>query len=323
MSDTVAAVVVSYNRKELLIKCLEALRNQTHKPDAIFIIDNKSNDGTPEFLLDKKYIPKLPVNDSNENQLIKHRVCSLNNPYENIETNYIRKCENDGGAGGFFEGMKQAYKERYDWIWMMDDDGIPDENQLSELLKAPPKYKFRNALVVDINDYSNLAFGLKGYNKVIKFIEKKYIENRANPFNGTLIHRDIPKKIGFIKKEMFIWGDEKEYMLRIRRSNIKIITISKAIHFHPESKATVQKFFFGLINIPIKPYPICFLYYRNMGFLHSTYNKKALFKFFAKFSFYYLFIKLSIKDYKLFLKYYLDGWRNSYSLPNSSIIDNH
>jgi len=45
MSDTVATVVVTYNRKELLIECLEALRNQTHKPDAIFIIDNKSTDG--------------------------------------------------------------------------------------------------------------------------------------------------------------------------------------------------------------------------------------------------------------------------------------
>jgi GT2 family glycosyltransferase len=74
MSDTVAAVVVTYNRKELLIECLEALRNQTHKPDAIFIIDNKSDDGTPELLLEKNYITKLPEKDINENQLIQNHV---------------------------------------------------------------------------------------------------------------------------------------------------------------------------------------------------------------------------------------------------------
>ena len=77
MSDTIAAIVVTYNRKELLIKCLEAIRKQTHKPDAIYIIDNLSTDGTPELLLEKQYIPKLPNKELKENQQIKHQVFSF------------------------------------------------------------------------------------------------------------------------------------------------------------------------------------------------------------------------------------------------------
>lgn len=43
----IAAVVVTYNRKKLLIECLEALRKQTRFPDTIYIIDDASTNGTP------------------------------------------------------------------------------------------------------------------------------------------------------------------------------------------------------------------------------------------------------------------------------------
>ena len=49
--DTTCAVVVTYNRKELLIECLESLRSQTRPLNAIYIIDNASTDGTPNLLL--------------------------------------------------------------------------------------------------------------------------------------------------------------------------------------------------------------------------------------------------------------------------------
>ncbi|MCD6105633.1 MAG: glycosyltransferase, partial [Thermosipho sp. (in: Bacteria)] len=42
--ETVCAVVVTYNRKELLLECLEALRKQTRPLDAIYLIDNASTD---------------------------------------------------------------------------------------------------------------------------------------------------------------------------------------------------------------------------------------------------------------------------------------
>ena len=59
--ETVCAVVVTYNRKNLLLECLEAIRRQTRPVDRIYIIDNASDDGTPELLKEKGYnIPELP-----------------------------------------------------------------------------------------------------------------------------------------------------------------------------------------------------------------------------------------------------------------------
>ena len=45
------AVVVTYNRLTLLKECITALRNQTHKPDAILVVNNGSTDDTGKWLL--------------------------------------------------------------------------------------------------------------------------------------------------------------------------------------------------------------------------------------------------------------------------------
>jgi rhamnopyranosyl-N-acetylglucosaminyl-diphospho-decaprenol beta-1,3/1,4-galactofuranosyltransferase len=35
-----------------------------------------------------------------------------------------------GGAGQFFVGLRLAYEKGFDWIWLMDDDVVPDLNAL-------------------------------------------------------------------------------------------------------------------------------------------------------------------------------------------------
>jgi len=53
MSDSgVCAVVVTFNRKNLLLECLESLRKQSISLDSIYVIDNASSDGTGELLLE-------------------------------------------------------------------------------------------------------------------------------------------------------------------------------------------------------------------------------------------------------------------------------
>ena len=89
--EKIAAVVVTYNRKELLKECLDALLAQTHPLDSIILIDNASTDGTPEFLKEKGFL-------------------------DNPKIDYVRLSENSGGAGGFYEGMKRGYEKGFDWV---------------------------------------------------------------------------------------------------------------------------------------------------------------------------------------------------------------
>ena len=51
----ICAVVVTFNRKELLINCLDAINQQTYKPHTVLIVDNASTDGTKDFVKENEY----------------------------------------------------------------------------------------------------------------------------------------------------------------------------------------------------------------------------------------------------------------------------
>ncbi|MGB9767171.1 MAG: glycosyltransferase [Sulfurihydrogenibium sp.] len=129
MKDTVCAVVVTYNRKQLLIECLESLRKQTRPVQGIYLIDNASTDGTPDLLLEKGYINELPPKSLSEPWEKEFEIKNLTDGSP-IRLHYVRMHENTGGAGGFHEGVKRAYEKRYDWLWLMDDNTIPTNEVL-------------------------------------------------------------------------------------------------------------------------------------------------------------------------------------------------
>src|SRR5690606_27933775 len=97
----------------------------TRPLQAIYIIDNASTDGTPELLHRMGYTPS-PQGGT----------LTLETPgnQEKVKIIHIRLPENTGGAGGFHEGVKRAYNDGYDWIWLMDDDAEPLEDALEKLL---------------------------------------------------------------------------------------------------------------------------------------------------------------------------------------------
>ena len=191
----IASVVVTYNRKELLNNTIESLLNQTRKLDQIIIVDNASTDGTESLLKNRGY-------------------------FTNQYISYIKMSENLGGAGGFNKGIKTAFERGFDWVWVMDDDGVPAINCLEELLKYKKHSSFLAPLVLNIDNNKELSFHCKG---IIdrQTIEREYsntnlIEDYACPFNGILINKDLLLEVGFPKADMFIWGDEQEYYIRIK-----------------------------------------------------------------------------------------------------------
>jgi rhamnopyranosyl-N-acetylglucosaminyl-diphospho-decaprenol beta-1,3/1,4-galactofuranosyltransferase len=295
--ETVSAVVVTYNRKELLKECLDALLNQTYPLDSIILVDNASTDGTEEFLKEHGYL-------------------------KNSKIDYVRLSENTGGAGGFYEGMKRGYEKGYDWLWLMDDDGYAPKNCLEIILQDAKKNNLKaiNPLVVDKEDNTKLSFGLAGNmmktDETIKKADNNgLIYGKANPFNGTFLHKDIIVKCGFVKKEMFIWGDETEYFLRIKKNGFEYATTCNIKYFHPESKTVIQSALFGLLNILIKPEKLEMNYYRNIGYINRQYEKNLNIKFLIKY-FIFFTLKGQLSKFVELLRYFFDGRNDTYKLPN-------
>jgi GT2 family glycosyltransferase len=159
--NNIAAIVVTYNRKNDLVYCLDAIRLQTMTPDIIYIIDNHSTDGTGQALKDNKYIADFfDIDSPTKDQIFSSNVVSKKLFNKTISIVYVYKSDNTGGSGGFYTGMKMAFDDGYEWFWMMDDDGIPAEDSLEQLCFYTDKFNlhFTNSLVINKDDHVSLSF---------------------------------------------------------------------------------------------------------------------------------------------------------------------
>ncbi|MDR0574353.1 MAG: glycosyltransferase [Tannerella sp.] len=320
--DKIAAIVATFNRKDCLKNCLDAIRRQTLSPDAIYIVDNHSTSDTAEMLLANRIIPVNPDMNASEDSVITHQINSLSEPDHGILIKYIYKSKNTGGAGGFCTGMKTAYDDGYDWFWLMDDDGFPTEDGLKQLFYGAKKYNldYANPLVVNMEDKFLLTFELESNKANIDdYKDVDVVHGLATPFNGTFINRRIPEKIGFIKKEMFIWGDEVEYLMRTKKNGFKVATVTKSIHYHPvagaDERVNVIPFFktptMGMLKPTVKNR--FYIYYRNKGYIDYTYRTKPyICKIFFGHIFYFM-SRLKFADCMNFIIAYTKGCKNQYN----------
>lgn len=270
--QTIAAVVVTYNRKELLTRCLDALLAQSHRPDAIYIIDNNSTDGTYEGLLDRRLI--VPLSGWEEGMRESVRTIRPSSPGEgHVAIHYVKMPENSGGAGGFHEGMSRGAAAGFDWLWLMDDDLEPFANALEALVgkkrfleEASPRPFLLNCLVLsnDPADGDTLAFPLqeitaKGYPRFgvyhwrLSEVADKIshgLYHWACPFNGTFLPARAVTEIGLPNKELYIRGDEQDYLWRAaKKMDVYTVIDSRACHPKPRVDAFDWKQYYHIRNM--------------------------------------------------------------------------
>jgi len=214
--QSVAAVVVTYNRLELLKKCIQSLKGQTRKLDEIIVVNNSSSDGTLEWL-----------NSQNDLTVITQ--------------------ENSGSAGGQYTGIKTAYEKGYDWVWSLDTDVVVDKIALEGFfLSKTTKDKDTGFLSSTIfySDGSlaniNIPFLDSEKNTVKTFVQRGELSIISASFGSVLFPRQIISQVGLPKKELFIWGDDVEYCFRIIKAGYKgyLIRSSTAIHYAPSNSST-------------------------------------------------------------------------------------
>lgn len=204
-------IVVTYNRKQLLEENINSLLSQTYEHHNIMIIDNASTDGTKEM------IEKI-----NNKKII-----------------YYNTGKNLGGAGGFAFGLRKALEMNYDYAWVMDDDSIPKKDSLESLIK---KAKILNdnfsyiASLVYWTDNKLFPMNIPSFNitnKNIDEIEKIKFNNllpiESSSFVGCFINLECAKSVGIPIKEFFIYGDDVEYTLRLRKKNIAYLDLDSVI----------------------------------------------------------------------------------------------
>ncbi|MFE6510324.1 glycosyltransferase family 2 protein [Nocardioides sp. NPDC057767] len=224
-SNRVAAVVVTFNRLELLQRLLERL-DVVDGLDEVIVVDNASTDGTSQWLAELDGADGVSTGSATRSAVP-------------VVARTLQR--NSGGAGGFHDGLELAIERGADLVWLMDDDGLPDPDCLALLLKQTD-LDFWGPLVVDEGDPGRLVFPIRlpGRSKVVHQLADVeaaatdgLIKDIVIPFNGVLVTRDLVERIGYPRAEYFIWGDDHEYRLRAEKAGARIATVVGAQVRHP------------------------------------------------------------------------------------------
>ena len=207
--NSIAAIVVTYNRKELLLACIAGLLRQTCRCFDVWIIDNASSDGT-----DRAMQPFV----------------------ERGEVRYRNTGNNLGGAGGFQYGIRCAALEGYSLFWIMDDDTVPTPGALQALLDAGERcgeYGFLSSRTL-WTDGSLCRMNIQRDTRMgnITDFSGEMIPCGAATFVSLLLPARVVSEVGLPIKEFFIWADDLEYTRRISRKHpCYVVTDSVVTHY--------------------------------------------------------------------------------------------
>lgn len=210
----VTALVVTYNRKALLLRCLDALAQQTVPPQQIVLIDNASTDGTESALEIAGWLARPNFR-------------------------YVKLEENTGGAGGFSHGLGLiSASQTNGWVWMMDDDALPRLDALECLISkgVDSRHVYGSATVSG----QRLAWPMT------QLATKKRISTVSDlpdctevqfvPFLGFMVHSNLIQKIGLPESGYFLAADDVEYCLRAKAHGAQVYLIGNSQIEHPPAQ---------------------------------------------------------------------------------------
>lgn len=202
----VVAVVVTWNRRDLLRLALGALHVQTRPVDQIVVIDNASADGTSQMVRDD---------------------------FEAIDLVTLER--NTGGAGGFAAGIEHALADhKPDLLWLMDDDTVPEPTALEELLATAGRYPGRARPVLlasrvvwsDGRDHPMNTPRRKPWvlrSEASRAAAAGAVPIRSASFVSILVDADTVRERGLPIADYFLWNDDFEFTTRMLRRRIGLL----------------------------------------------------------------------------------------------------
>jgi len=252
-------MLISFNQEKDTLECLHSLRSLDYKNYRVILVDN----GSVDSLSEKVY------SDFKDIKLIK-----LNS--------------NVGAAAGRNIGINYALKKGCEYIFFLDNDAVVEPSTLTELVKVAE------------TDSKIVAVGAKTYyydepKKIWNFggkicwLKGKFIDTQQGKFdNGQfdsgkevdtfpigfgIVRTDVIKKVGEIDERYFVYYEETDWHVRMKRVGHRIVVTPKAKIWHKASSAlgmespffyyyrTRSRLLFMFKNAPKIYLPFFFLYF--------------------------------------------------------------
>jgi rhamnopyranosyl-N-acetylglucosaminyl-diphospho-decaprenol beta-1,3/1,4-galactofuranosyltransferase len=216
VQGSVAVIVVTFQRRDLLRLTLDSLLAQDHPADEIVVIDNASTDGTPAMLAER-----FPT------------------------VTHLRMEQNLGPAGALHAGLAHAHARGHRWAWTMADDDVAKPEALRLLLEAVDRIDDDRLGILgcwfdSVGDHFTFNGSLWRNRMVLQStrpIGGPPYETDIMVFRGTLLSLTMISEIGLPREQYFIMNEEYEYCLRAlwggRRNYVLPLPLVRASEAQP------------------------------------------------------------------------------------------
>ena len=215
----VGIVICNYNKAEMVCSCIESVLESVYKDYELFVCDNASTDNSAE-LIDKRFSGKV--------KLVINEV-------------------NKGGSGGFNAGLRKALETDCEYLWLLDNDVLVDENALSELVNfldenpdvgmagskidnmENPDYVQNFGMTVDFERFGTVA-KFRGCPEDGTLPAVTYSD--AVPACSVLVRRSVTDIIGLLPEDNFLYWDDTEWGMLSNLAGFKVASVGKSLVLH-------------------------------------------------------------------------------------------
>ena len=220
----VAIVILTYNQRELALECLDHLAGLEYPADRleIIVVDNNSNDGTP--------------------QAIKERYRTLS---------VLETGENLGYAGGNNVGLQHALEKGADYVLLLNQDAVVAPDMLPALLavaEQEPRVGFLGPKVYHLEEPQHLQSAgimldsclrphLRGEGELDRGQFEFVAECDALPGCTLFTSRTVIEQIGMLDPRFFMYHEEIDWCLRAKAAGFRNLYVPAARAWHPKPQS--------------------------------------------------------------------------------------
>lgn len=215
----IAAVTVNWNKPEVTCACIDLLLNQKNVHPHIILVDNGSTDNSIDYFRDK---------------------------YSEGNVELLELPRNVGFAGGYNAGIRAALDTFAEYILIINNDVEPSPDLIQLLLQvmddsvgvtSPAIYYYEKPTEIwsiggDINQL--LLAPLDAHNRKAN-IASHSIQRTFLSGCVMLFKREVFDRVGCFDEQFFMYYEDLDLCLRIKKAGIKMIVVPNAAAYHKVS----------------------------------------------------------------------------------------
>lgn len=216
----IAIIILNLNGKEIIGDCVDSLHRTDYSNFEIIVVDNNSSDGSQEF---------------------------IRNNYPDIYL--VENKKNEGVAEGQNIGILKALERNADYIFVINNDIIVDENTIKTLLQVfndesvgiavpvmywpddPKKIQSAGGM---IKWKTGGAYHLNANEKNVELPKVREIDYLGSIFTT----KKLLKEIGLFDPIYFAYWEDTDLCFRFKKAGYKVVSVSDAKIWHKHSYTT-------------------------------------------------------------------------------------